>query len=302
MDNFIRSSTGLLKDIYHIKSFTIFSFSVYLGLFLHIQTFIPEIWCYLFLILLFNVFTSLCCSGEVPGDDASTTSRSEVAQRLLYLQSYTLQPWRTVYIYHLQCCSCEIPGLDASTKSWIEVVQGWRLSGNDQRRSQILWIFMNAKLWKLPLTLSSGCHTGYQIPCPVMHEFTHYCTTVCIHLQALFLNSSFIMKSLLEKDIFHEMIVAHEIHFHMIPQSMELHIKWSGYLFYFPWHWEHFVHKCMAFHSTNGYWKDWLVFCLISIIATCRLGYTIRKIRDQSFQPYIAWVWTAKKEIKIQPF
>ena len=31
----------------------------------------------------------------------------------------------------------------------------------------------------------------------------------------------------------------------------------------------------------------------VSIIATCRLGYTIRKIRNQSFQPYLAWVWTA---------
>ena len=49
---------------------------------------------------------------------------------------------------------------------------------------------------------------------------------------------------------------------------------------------EPFVHKCVAFHSTNGYWKDWLVLRLISIIATCRLGYTIREIR----------VWTEKKE------
>ena len=69
--------------------------------------------------------------------------------------------------------------------------------------------------------------------------------------------------------------------------------KMIGLSILFHKHREHFVHKCMAFH---GYWKDWLVLCLISIIATCRLGYTMRKIRDQSFQPYIAWVWTAKKE------
>ena len=130
-----------------------------------------------------------------------------------------------------------------------------------------------------------------------MHEFTHYCTTVCIHLQALFLNSFFIIKTLLEKDILNKIIVAHEIIFHIIPKSMELHIKWSDYLFYFT-NTESILYTsvCMAFHSTNSYWKDWLVLCLISIIATCRLGYTIRKIRNQSFQPYyVAWVWTAKK-------
>ena len=68
-----------------------------------------------------------------------------------------------------------------------------------------------------------------------MHEFTHYCTTVWIHLQALFLNSFFIMKTSLEKDIFNEMIIAHEIPFHMLPKSMELYINWLGYQFYFPW-------------------------------------------------------------------
>ena len=68
-----------------------------------------------------------------------------------------------------------------------------------------------------------------------MHDITHYCTTVCIHLQALFLNSFFVMKTSLEKDIFNEMIVAHEIPFHMIPKLMGLHIKWLGYLFHFPW-------------------------------------------------------------------
>ena len=114
--------------------------------------------------------------------------------------------------------------------------------------------------------------TGYRIPCPVMYTLLH-------NSMRPFAGTSpelvlIIMKSLLEKDIFP---------FHMIPKS-------SGYLFYFPWpcfiKTESFVHKCVAFHSTNGYWKDWLVLRLISIIATCRLGYTIREIR----------VWTEKKE------
>ena len=67
-----------------------------------------------------------------------------------------------------------------------------------------------------------------EFPAQSCIKFTHYYTTVCIHLQALFLNSFFIMKTSLEKDIFNEMIVAHEIPFHMIPKSMGLHIKWSG--------------------------------------------------------------------------
>ena len=45
-------------------------------------------------------------------------------------------------------------------------------------------------------------------------------------------------------------------------------------------HREHFV-----WHSNFHSRKDWLVLCLISVITTCRFGYTIRKIRDQSFLP-----------------
>ena len=61
------------------------------------------------------------------------------------------------------------------------------------------------------------------------------------------------MKDLLEKDIFNEIIVAHEIPFHMIPKSMGLHISILLPLTLFHKHREHFVHKCMAFQSTNGY-------------------------------------------------
>ena len=53
------------------------------------------------------------------------------------------------------------------------------------------------------------------------------------------------MKSLLEKDIFNEMIVAHEIPFDMIPKSMRLQMISLSILLLltlFHKHREHFVH------------------------------------------------------------
>ena len=77
------------------------------------------------------------------------------------------------------------------------------------------------------------------------------------------------MKNMLEKDIFYEMIVAHEIPFHMYDTKISgIAYKMIGLSILLPLtsfhkHREHFVDKCMAFHSTNGYWKDWLVLLYV---------------------------------------
>ena len=53
-------------------------------------------------------------------------------------------------------------------------------------------------------------------------------------------------------------------------------------------HREHFVHKkCMAVERISLYYM--YITCLISIIATCRFAYTIRKIWNQSFRPCILY-------------
>ena len=183
--------------------------------------------------------------------------------------------------------------------------------------------------------IHTGYPTGYRIPCPVMHEFTQDIPLVTEFPAQSCMNSHRIshwlpnslpshawIHTLLHKSMHPFAGTFSKRGFHHEEFVGERYIQWNDCcsrnslsydtkingiaykmiglsillpLTLFHKHREHFVHKCMAFHSTNGYWKDWLVLCLISIIATCRLGYIIRKIRDQSFQPYLAWVWTAKK-------